>query len=85
VFEGLLVATAELEEVDGRALAACMDKLEPRARKVVTLGFREDRSAEEIAAALGTSAGNVRVIRHRALAALRQCLDEAGLKSTAVS
>jgi DNA-directed RNA polymerase specialized sigma24 family protein len=52
-----------------------MEGLEERARKVVTLAFRDDRSADEIAGTLATTAGNVRVIRHRALQALRNCLD----------
>jgi DNA-directed RNA polymerase specialized sigma24 family protein len=41
---------------------------------VVLLTFQEDRSADEIASELGTSAGNVRVLRHRALLALQRCV-----------
>jgi RNA polymerase sigma-70 factor, ECF subfamily len=74
--ESMLVTSDPPETVDGRALSACMDQLEPRARQVATLAFRDDRSADEIAGALSTTSGNVRVIRHRALAALRRCLDE---------
>jgi DNA-directed RNA polymerase specialized sigma24 family protein len=37
--------------------------------------FYDERPAEEIAAALETSAGNVRVLRHRALLALRACVE----------
>ncbi len=73
--EKMLVTVEEPEVVDGRALSRCLDRLETRARRVVTMAFREDRSAEEIAAALATTAGNVRVMRHRALGVLRQCLD----------
>jgi RNA polymerase sigma-70 factor (ECF subfamily) len=72
--EALLV-TEEREAIDGRALSRCLERLEPRARTVVTLAFRDERTAEEIGAALGISAGNARVIRHRALAALRDCLE----------
>jgi RNA polymerase sigma-70 factor (ECF subfamily) len=42
----------------------------------VALSFQQDRTAEEVAERLGTTAGNVRVLRHRAVAALRRCLDE---------
>jgi len=42
---------------------------------VVHLSFHEERSAEEIAQRLETTAGNVRVLRHRAVARLRRCLD----------
>jgi RNA polymerase sigma-70 factor (ECF subfamily) len=44
----------------------------------VSLTFFEDRSAEEIAETLATTAGHVRVLRHRAIASLRRCLDGAG-------
>jgi RNA polymerase sigma-70 factor (ECF subfamily) len=63
------------ELVDVGALLRCLGGLDSRARRVVTLSFNEERPAEEVAGALGTSAGNVRVIRHRAVAALRRCLD----------
>ena len=42
--------------------------------RVVLLTFQEDRSADEIASELGTSAGNVRVLRHRAMLALQRCV-----------
>jgi RNA polymerase sigma-70 factor (ECF subfamily) len=63
------------EFVDTRALFACFEVLEVRAKQVMMLTFVEDKSADEVAAALTITAGNVRVLRHRALAALRQCLD----------
>jgi len=36
--------------------------------------FYEDKPADEVAAALGLTAGNVRVIRHRGLERLRDCV-----------
>jgi RNA polymerase sigma-70 factor (ECF subfamily) len=66
---------ADVERVDLGALMRCFGGLEERARVVVQLSFQEDRPADDIAARLGTTAGNVRVIRHRAVAALRRCLD----------
>jgi RNA polymerase sigma-70 factor, ECF subfamily len=65
----------ELETVDLRALTRCLAGIDARARVVVHLSFHEERSAEEIAQRLGTTAGNVRVLRHRAVARLRRCLD----------
>jgi RNA polymerase sigma-70 factor (ECF subfamily) len=65
---------------DLMGLFACLRELEERAQRVLQLAFFEERSAEEIAGALALSAGNVRVIRHRALAALRQCLDRGELQ-----
>jgi RNA polymerase sigma-70 factor (ECF subfamily) len=77
VSEPLLAALAAepIERVDLPALLLCLEALERRARDVVRRSFMEEQSAEEIAAALATTAGNVRVVRHRALAALRRCID----------
>lgn len=63
-----------MDALDIPALMSCIEKLEDRARTVLHLSFYRDKSADEIAGALGTSAGNVRVVRHRAMAQLRDCL-----------
>jgi RNA polymerase sigma-70 factor (ECF subfamily) len=60
--------------LDRDRLAACLEALSERERSVVVLSFFEDKSADEVGAELATSAGNVRVIRHRALARLRKCM-----------
>ena len=65
------------EFIETGALVRCMAALDPRARVVVMGSFFEERSADEIAQALETTAGNVRVVRHRAIAALRRCIDGA--------
>ncbi|MGE0867426.1 MAG: RNA polymerase sigma factor [Kofleriaceae bacterium] len=62
-------------ELDAARLALCLGKLALRDRQVVLLTFQEDRSADEIAEAIATSAGNVRVIRHRAMVALHRCVE----------
>jgi RNA polymerase sigma-70 factor (ECF subfamily) len=67
----------DYEHVDLGSLIRCLGKLDERARLVVGLTFHEGQSADEVAASLGTTAGNVRVLRHRAVAALRRCLDGA--------
>jgi DNA-directed RNA polymerase specialized sigma24 family protein len=41
------------------------------------LTFYRDKSAEEIATALAMSIANVRVVRHRAVVALRACMEGA--------
>jgi RNA polymerase sigma-70 factor, ECF subfamily len=61
--------------IEMNALFACLSKLEWRASQVLMMSFVEERSADEIATKLSTAPGNVRVIRHRALGQLRQCLD----------
>jgi RNA polymerase sigma-70 factor (ECF subfamily) len=60
----------ELTQRDVTRLVAGMQGLGERESTVVRMSFFEDRSADEIASRLGVSAGNVRVIRHRALAKL---------------
>jgi RNA polymerase sigma-70 factor (ECF subfamily) len=55
-------------------LAGCLEALSERERSVVVLSFFADRQADEVGAELAISAGNVRVIRHRALARLRECM-----------
>jgi len=59
------------------ALFRCLGRLEERARQVVTLSFQQRKPTDEVAARLALTPGNVRVIRHRAIAALRRCLDAA--------
>jgi RNA polymerase sigma-70 factor, ECF subfamily len=73
--------TAEAAEVpeppalDADKLARCLQALAERERTVVVQTFFADRSGDELAKELGLSAGNVRVVRHRALARLRECMD----------
>ena len=61
--------------LDDDRLTDCLARLPARDRTVVALTFYLDRSADEIARELGTSAGNVRVLRHRALGRLHDCLE----------
>lgn len=60
-------------ENDGR-LASCLAALPAREREILRLSFRDEAPAATIGARLGLSEGNVRVVRHRALAKLRDCL-----------
>ncbi len=64
-----------MEALDFEALMHCLGHLEERAKTVLQLSFYRDKTADEIAAVLATSAGNVRVLRHRAVAQLRDCLE----------
>jgi RNA polymerase sigma-70 factor (ECF subfamily) len=67
----------DLERIDVGALFQCMKKLDLRSQRVLVLTFQAENGAEEIAKTLEISAGNVRVVRHRALSQLRRCLDGA--------
>jgi len=60
--------------LDADRLAACLRALSERERSVVVLTFFSESPAEQVGAELGLTAGNVRIIRHRALARLRACM-----------
>jgi RNA polymerase sigma-70 factor (ECF subfamily) len=70
------VAMPTMEALDMGALFKCFRGLAPRERTVIHLSFNEEQSAEEIAVIVDTTPGNVRVLRHRAVAQLRRCLDD---------
>jgi RNA polymerase sigma-70 factor (ECF subfamily) len=55
-------------------LAACISLLTERERTILALTYYAERSGEQIAAELAISHGNVRVVRHRAVAQLLECL-----------
>ena len=62
-------ATLDLDRLEH-----CLAQLADRERSVVMLTFYAESSAASVGADLGVSEGNVRVIRHRALAKLRACV-----------
>jgi RNA polymerase sigma-70 factor (ECF subfamily) len=64
------------DPLETRRVTTALQTLDERSRTVVVLTFYGDRSTGEIAEALGLTPGNVRVIRHRALQALREQLRE---------
>lgn len=70
-----VAAAPAAEPLDLDRLRRCLDALAERDRAVIVLTFYDERTSDEIAGQLGTSAGNVRVIRHRALAQLHRCLE----------
>jgi RNA polymerase sigma-70 factor (ECF subfamily) len=62
-------STLDLDRLEG-----CMAQLADRERSVVLLTFYAESATASVAAEVGVSEGNVRVIRHRALAKLRACV-----------
>lgn len=71
-------APSSIAALDAPRVAACLSALAERDRLVVLLTFYADREAPRIAEDLGVSPGAVRVIRHRAMARLRDCVLGAG-------
>lgn len=55
-------------------LRACVEELCAIQKAVVTLRMLEEQPGEDVAAALGISAGHVAVLLHRAKRALRACM-----------
>jgi RNA polymerase sigma-70 factor (ECF subfamily) len=69
------LAAPASEVTDWGVLLRCLHRLDERAKAVVILSFHDEQPAEAIAARLATTAANVRVLRHRAVVALRRCMD----------
>jgi RNA polymerase sigma-70 factor (ECF subfamily) len=63
-------------DVRREQLEDCYSQLTERARRVVRATFANEDTDAEIATALSIGESNVRVIRHRSLAALRTCLEK---------
>jgi RNA polymerase sigma-70 factor, ECF subfamily len=67
-------APPSLSALDAPRVAACLRGLAERERLVLLLTYYADREAPRIAEDLNLSPGAVRVIRHRAIARLRDCV-----------
>jgi RNA polymerase sigma-70 factor (ECF subfamily) len=65
------------EPRDTTRLTRCLAALPERERTVLVMTFYDERPADEVAADLGLTTGNVRVIRHRGLERLRGCMQAA--------
>jgi RNA polymerase sigma-70 factor (ECF subfamily) len=73
------VESAEAPERDRHLIAHledCLSQLSARAREVVRQAYVEGASNGDIAGRLSTSEGNVRVLRHRAVSMLRDCMSK---------
>ena len=73
-YAGMTYEAPEPLVLDPDRLAACLEALPERERSVVVMSFFADKPADEVGAELGLTGGNVRVIRHRALGRLRNCM-----------
>jgi RNA polymerase sigma-70 factor (ECF subfamily) len=75
----LHVASLQAIERDSYEIAHledCLSQLSKRARDLVRLGYVESRAHDEVAAELDISPANARVLRHRALSSLRECMSK---------
>ena len=67
-----------IPRLDHDQLARCVQNLKERERSVVVMTFYDEQSGPDVANLLGVSESNVRVIRHRAIHQLRDCMGGAG-------
>ena len=63
-----------LTHLDHDRLRRCVQGLKERERAVVVMTFYDEQTSADVAGFLGLSEANVRVIRHRAIHQLRECM-----------
>jgi RNA polymerase sigma-70 factor, ECF subfamily len=69
-----VAAQAPMPQLDHDLLQRCMQDLNERERTVVVMTFYDEQTGADVAGFLGISEANVRVIRHRAIHQLRECM-----------
>ena len=57
-------------------LEDCLSQLSQRSRDLIRVGYLESRGHDDVAQALSISESNARVLRHRTLASLRECMSK---------
>jgi RNA polymerase sigma-70 factor (ECF subfamily) len=73
----LAPAPPPMPRLDEGRLAQCVQKLKERERTVIVMTFYDEQTGADLARFLGASEANVRVIRHRAMDQLRDCMGAA--------
>jgi len=63
-----------MPHLDHEQLTSCVQNLKERERAVVVMTFYDEQTGADVARFLGLSDANVRVIRHRAIHQLRDCM-----------
>lgn len=76
--EMLAPQLSETPQVDHDHLQRCVQSLKERERAVIVMTFFDEQTSAAVAGFLSVSEANVRVIRHRAIHQLRDCLGVAG-------
>ena len=63
-----------MPSLDREQLTRCVQSLKERERAVIVMTFYDEQTGADVARFLGASEANVRVIRHRAIHQLRDCM-----------
>ncbi len=66
-----------MPRLDHDQLTRCVQSLKERERAVVVMTFYDEQTGADVASFLSISEANVRVIRHRAIHLLRECMGTA--------
>ena len=72
--ESQFVTPPFVTDLDREQLGRCVQNLKERERTVIVMSFLDEQTAATVASFLGVSEANIRVIRHRAIHQLRDCL-----------
>jgi RNA polymerase sigma-70 factor (ECF subfamily) len=70
----LAPSPSQTPRLDHDHLARCVQSLKERERAVVVMTFYDEQTSADVAGFLGVSEANLRVIRHRAIHQLRECM-----------
>ena len=70
----LTPAQPAIPSLDQAHLMRCVQNLKERERTVIVMTFYDEQTGADVASFLGLSEANVRVIRHRAIHRLRECM-----------
>ena len=65
---------SSVRQLDHEQLTRCVQNLKERERAVVVMTFYDEQTSADVSGFLGVSEANVRVIRHRAIHQLRDCM-----------
>ena len=68
------VGRMSIDLLDHDKLQSCVQNLRERERAVVVMTFYHEQTGADVASFLNVSEENVRVIRHRAIRQLRECI-----------
>jgi len=63
-----------IPRLDQDRLTRCVQNLKERERSAVVMTFYDEQTGTDVASFLGVSESNLRVIRHRAIHQLRECM-----------
>lgn len=66
---------SSVDQLGIKRLPDCLSRLDERQRSIVVLSYFEERNAEQLAQLWNITDTHVRVLRHRALARLRRCIE----------